>query len=149
MLMGHSPLLLKTILHREKGTSLKPCDTENHVKSSYISVLLRVISYAISPIVTGFELQESTGPAFLVTLVYALNEVTDTLSRMPQVAGTPASSAPSQLLPKNRLQEVEEAWPRGIKKHHSSLENTRYWAKLKNLSSNTILLSPNLSQLQR
>lgn len=57
----------------------------------------------------------------------------------------PASSP--QILPKNRLQEVEEAWPRGIKKHHSSLENTRYWAKLKNLSSNTILLSTNLCQL--
>jgi hypothetical protein len=53
MLTGHSLLLLKTILHREKGTSLKSYDMKNHIKSSYISVLLKVISYAISPIVTG------------------------------------------------------------------------------------------------
>lgn len=58
----------------------------------------------------------------------------------------PASSP--QIVPKRG----EEAWPRAIKKkkkHHSSLENTRHWAKFKNLSSNTMLLGPNMCLFQQ
>jgi hypothetical protein len=78
---------------------------KNHIKSSYISVLLKVISYAISPIVTGVwvtgihrpSVSDYTCVCFEWSHWYSISNATSGRDTCSQVLQT---SSP-QILPKN------------------------------------------------